>query len=924
MADASHLERMGRELKCPICLSLLNSAASLTCNHVFCNSCIHASMKSAANCPVCKVPFRPREIRPAPQMDNLVNIYKSLEAASGVNIFVTQTETSTKTIGDENKSDSPKTIGIAENENASQKTMNESHTSSFLRASFPTKKRVQVQQHYHLESPPPTKLVVETGEVTVTEPHNSPLVNKGKRVLNERGELNICPFFWLREDIEKSSQQSAESDRDNPTDTPSDIPCFSDMKDSDDENPLEMSPKSVAPSDIAKNTHFFDSEMFEWTQRPCSPELLSSPLKLQVEDSFECEGVVQDTGATIVDSNTLLGLKSGTIKNIPDENGINIEDANQPRISSLRNEMSGVKSRVRNSSKTLLNFVSKRENGRKRAIHEPTGAPSSPYKIAKLSERCHIQRHGKKGKVTVTQQRTACHMLKRGKRIPKDKTLPIGDVALNSSSLNTLAPIIDNKELKNCGSKIRSKFKCAEKSKHKKQVTFSEETPEDDIAEKFEDNSIEDTQIPESTSNNLCMNTNNLPKAKTSLCNLSGSVLQKCQTTPVKIQCAFCHSAVESEESGLMVHYLNGKPITDHIGATKIISVHKNCAEWAPNVYFNDDDEIINLETELRRSRNISCSFCGVKGAALGCYEKTCRKSFHVPCAKRTLQCRWDYDNFVMLCPLHACHKLPTELPAFRSREKRKCELRNSCINQPQVSVGIDSHGGLWKSQSKDKSLVLCCSAISDAEKAIVSDFERLSGATVLKTWDPSVTHLIASTDENGACKRTFKFLMGVLGGKWILTIEWIKACLNAAELLDEHQYEIAVDTHGVRDGPRIGRLRMSNKQPKLFNGYKFYFMGDFLPSYKNYLHDLVVAAGGIVLNRKPVDEPALSSGSSPTLIVYSLELPNGKCEPREKSSIFENRRFAAEALARSTGSLAATNSWILNSIAGSKLQHLI
>lgn len=64
MADISHLERMGRELKCPIwytsdsffagdlilynlnvsfsfffivySLSLLNSAVSLTCNHVFC------------------------------------------------------------------------------------------------------------------------------------------------------------------------------------------------------------------------------------------------------------------------------------------------------------------------------------------------------------------------------------------------------------------------------------------------------------------------------------------------------------------------------------------------------------------------------------------------------------------------------------------------------------------------------------------------------------------------------------------------------------------------------------------------------------------------------------------------------------------------------------------------------------------------
>ncbi|KAL6500663.1 Breast cancer 1, early onset [Orobanche hederae] len=63
MADASHLERMGRELKCPICLSLLSSAVSLTCNHVFCNACIDKSMKSASNCPVCKVPYRRRGFR---------------------------------------------------------------------------------------------------------------------------------------------------------------------------------------------------------------------------------------------------------------------------------------------------------------------------------------------------------------------------------------------------------------------------------------------------------------------------------------------------------------------------------------------------------------------------------------------------------------------------------------------------------------------------------------------------------------------------------------------------------------------------------------------------------------------------------------------------------------------------------------------
>ena len=40
------------------------------------------------------------EVRPAPHMDNLVSVYKSMEIASGINIFVTQNAPSTKFSGD--------------------------------------------------------------------------------------------------------------------------------------------------------------------------------------------------------------------------------------------------------------------------------------------------------------------------------------------------------------------------------------------------------------------------------------------------------------------------------------------------------------------------------------------------------------------------------------------------------------------------------------------------------------------------------------------------------------------------------------------------------------------------------------------------------------------------------------------------------
>lgn len=58
-------------------------------------------------------------------------------------------------------------------------------------------------------------------------------------------------------------------------------------------------------------------------------------------------------------------------------------------------------------------------------------------------------------------------------------------------------------------------------------------------------------------------------------------------------------------------------------------------------MYF-EGDIAVNLAAELARSKRIKCSCCGIKGAALGCLESNCRKSFHFTCAKLVPECRWD------------------------------------------------------------------------------------------------------------------------------------------------------------------------------------------------------------------------------------------------------------------------------------------
>nr|DAD32066.1 TPA_asm: hypothetical protein HUJ06_010917 [Nelumbo nucifera] len=205
------------------------------------------------------------------------------------------------------------------------------------------------------------------------------------------------------------------------------------------------------------------------------------------------------------------------------------------------------------------------------------------------------------------------------------------------------------------------------------------------------------------------------------------------------------------------------------------------------------------------------------------------------------------------------------------------------------------------------KKLVLCGSALSVGEKNLLNKFARITGATVSKIWIPNVTHVIAATDEIGACSRTLKVLKAILNGRWILNIDWIRACMEAMDLVDEEPCEVGRDIHGCCDGPKNGRLRVMDNAPKLFHGLKFCFSGDFVPSYKEYLEDLVKAAGGTLLEDK----------------VSSVYLdPPQTCNLSE-FSVIDKRRREAENLAGEIGAKVIGHTWLLESIAACKLQSI-
>ncbi|CAH8275903.1 unnamed protein product [Arabidopsis lyrata] len=936
MADTSHLERMGRELKCPICLSLFNSAVSLSCNHVFCNACIVKSMKMDATCPVCKIPYHRREIRGAPHMDSLVSIYKNMEDASGVNLFVSQNDPSSlvkekhvrdasiEKASDKNRQGSRKGRTSKRKEYGKTKETDvDAHGPIVMKPSSQTKKRVQLLHNLSSESlTKPTESAENPKhytENTVIRLDEHPGLNK---------EGNLSPFFWLRdEDDGENSSQRTESDQLLDA-KPVDVPSFSDLMDSDHESPSKADEQEKPnPGDM------FDSEMFEWTQRPCSPEILPSPMKAKVLGRGDID--LTQKKLSKVASSKCKNRKAGSARNKVARRSVEVSKEDNMESSAVANISEKQDSRG-TSGIIIRNDGNPDENVKTKRATRSKGQSSRVQSDLNVSKEADGKQGTKRKRSSIKSSPahpiTGSNELSLGTEIvgkgDQDRAHGPSDTDPEKQSPTEKPSLKKRGRKSNASSSLKDLSGKTQKKTSEKRLKLDSHLTSSKATQSHgngiltdELNQVSDKHDSTNKKKSTVGKENHTMQVleKCSAINKSSSGgsahLRRCDGPSTKIfTCAFCQSSEDTEASGEMAHYNRGEPVSaDFNGGSKVIHVHKNCAEWAPNVYFNNLT-VVNLDVELTRSRRISCSCCGLKGAALGCYNKSCKNSFHVTCAKLMPECRWDNENFVMLCPLDASIKLPCE---ETNSKDRKCKRtpKGPLHSQPNQVSGKTSIAELQSKQfhGLSKKLVLSCSGLTVEEKTVITEFEELTGVTISKNWEPTVTHVIASINENGACKRTLKFMMAILEGKWILTIDWIKACMKNTKYVSEEPYEITMDVHGVREGPYVGRQRALKKKPKLFNGLKFYIMGDFELAYKGYLQDLIVAAGGTILRRRPVSS---DDNEASTIVVFSVE-------PSKKKTLTQ-RRSDAEALAKSARARAASSSWVLDSIAGCQILDLI
>ncbi|CAO3653560.1 unnamed protein product [Mucor fragilis] len=159
------------------------------------------------------------------------------------------------------------------------------------------------------------------------------------------------------------------------------------------------------------------------------------------------------------------------------------------------------------------------------------------------------------------------------------------------------------------------------------------------------------------------------------------------------------------------------------------------------------------------------------------------------------------------------------------------------------------------------------------------------------------VTHVITSVDKKHLCKRTLKYLQGVLKGKWVVDPQWVIDSTKSKKWQAEGKYEVQGDhLTGKTHAPKLARE--AQEQP-LFQDMKFYLFGDFTGKHnKNDLLVLCKAGGAKILSRKPPGHVARSKQAlDPTepVVIYSADQKKKKkpvwlnqCQVREPQWIID------------------------------------
>ena len=99
--------------------------------------------------------------------------------------------------------------------------------------------------------------------------------------------------------------------------------------------------------------------------------------------------------------------------------------------------------------------------------------------------------------------------------------------------------------------------------------------------------------------------------------------------------CVLCHrlSADPGDFGSASPSHLEGRLLSLPGATTSSASVHVNCLIWSSGVFENKSGVLHGTASAIRRGSQLNCSFCGEKGATVGCEVVRCSHVYHLRCA---------------------------------------------------------------------------------------------------------------------------------------------------------------------------------------------------------------------------------------------------------------------------------------------------
>ncbi|CAH0474977.1 unnamed protein product [Peronospora belbahrii] len=274
------------------------------------------------------------------------------------------------------------------------------------------------------------------------------------------------------------------------------------------------------------------------------------------------------------------------------------------------------------------------------------------------------------------------------------------------------------------------------------------------------------------------------------------------------------------------------------------------------------------------------------------------------------------------------------------------------------------------KTNRKHSGMVFLCSGFKERRMQQIIEWAELLGAKVVQYWSNDVTHLIAKcvckddtedkdpsmedsdstslsqSHQNGKRKvfgelksgrwvkiRSLKYLKALVGGRWIVSDEWLQACADHGGYVKEVSYEANGYWKGWRILDAVKRSRLTREKllhrslsdidrstigTMLFADFCFHIIGEFLPPMPSAieLKTLICIGGGKVIALAP-DEMHMRKNHARKLIVVS-----DKINPIALRQ--QTRQLKAQPPMKVISSaIIVSYLWVINSISEANLREL-